>query len=69
MKRDIKYSLFLIILGFFSIWLFCSLGEKDMTGCVLIIILGICYLYDSVRKYSIGRKKNGKYAIDKNNKS
>ena len=46
-----KKGLMLVAFGIISVWLFGMLGETDITGPALAIILGTCQVGVSVHRY------------------
>lgn len=63
MKGNLSNGLVLVVLGIFSMWLFYTLGEADVTGPIFVIILGIGAVYASIKenrkqsKRRFGRRK------------
>lgn len=61
MFRGITYGLLLTALGIFSMWLFYILGERDATGPIFIIMLGVGCVYATIAENRKHRSAKRKY--------
>lgn len=62
MQGDLFNGLALITLGVFSLCIFFILGERDITGPVFIILLGVGAAYASIKS---NKRRNGENSINK----